>query len=267
MIQNRSLQDRINDIVKVDYDYPNREINPYIQEVADYYLKQQNDNMTQTHTTDKEQPMTNAFSDDDIMMIEKMKIRAKDVIVACHLDTPRFADNVVIAGGMFSSIFHGVKPKDYDVFLLDDEQGRQFEILQTLQKLNKNLKDTTELYSRNNDKIKMVLIDYNTNVQFIFTEYEHREDLIKHFDYAHTMVSYHKDKLYLTRKTFDAIRTKTLIVNNDKHTASWRKQKFLAAGWTEPATAPPWAPPWAPYSTNIAADIAKMQKKMEENGQ
>ena len=89
-------------------------------------------------------------------------------------------------------------------------------------------------YMKNN-KIKGTLQEHKNKIQYIITEYDTREELVSHFDFKHCCVSYdyHRDKLYITRETFDLIKQKRLVPNPTavKQPESWRYDKFWNKGW------------------------------------
>lgn len=148
---------------------------------------------------------------------------------------------IIIAGGCFVSWFHERELNDIDVFFLDD-----FDTTFACEAYISNVKNdhpntikNHEHYIRNNDMITNVFsereIDSPYNYQYIFTEYKTRKDLIDHFDFAHTTISYNigEDKLYITRKAYDALKNKKLIRNGKGDIAEWRVEKFLKRGWTK----------------------------------
>ena len=47
------------------------------------------------------------------------------------------------------------------------------------------------------------------------------------------MTSYSENKLYITRKIYDAIIKKHLIVQNNKNVQEWRVNKFIERGYKE----------------------------------
>lgn len=145
---------------------------------------------------------------------------------------------VVVAGGCFASSLQGENLKDIDIFVLGHssptEEKRMHDTIK--QKMVSNyidIKDKTQDYVRGNDAVTEVWTEKKKNLQFIFTHHKTRQDLIKDFDYAHCMTSYHLGKLYITRKIFDAIMKKELIVNNRKNIQEWRRNKFLGRSYKE----------------------------------
>lgn len=143
-------------------------------------------------------------------------------------------DNIVLAGGCFASWFHGEKPKDYDVFIVGP-LAEQVGLLNLIQQNTFDvLEDTTSQYVRDNKNIHAVHMDRKRNIQYIFTKYANREELVKNFDLAHTQVSFHMATLYLNRRTFDAIKYKTLEINEGRTVPEWRLRKFVERGWKLP---------------------------------
>lgn len=146
---------------------------------------------------------------------------------------------VVIAGGCFVSWFHNEELHDIDVFVLD-----HFDTIYITRSFINNLiaskatvKDHKD-YIRHNDKITEVFTERESTTlfdyQYIFTKYNTREALVRHFDLVHATISYNvgEDKLYVTRKAFDALREKKIQRNPDGlKTEEWRVGKFLSRGW------------------------------------
>lgn len=180
---------------------------------------------TQTNTVDQ------IFDAIETQMILGMKTKANILFESLRLNEI-FKKNVVIAGGCFTSWYHGEHPKDYDIFVIGDIE-EQTKVKNILESMLVGLVDTTETYRRDNDKIIGVWQDKNHN-QIIYTHYKTRQELIEHFDFTHCMISYYEDKIHLTRKTFDAIANKHLIPNQKDRIAQWRIEKFKSRGFTFP---------------------------------
>ncbi len=154
----------------------------------------------------------------------------KDSFVMLHL---------VVAGGAFVSWFYNQTPKDIDVFVLNDVNTQRL-VREQLELRGFKSKDM-EYMKQTNDGAKHVQEVWEGTFmgavyQFIFTDCKTREELLADFDFKHCTVSYLKDKLYITRNTYDAIANKHLIIHNDKVQVQWRKEKFLKRGWIIPET-------------------------------
>jgi hypothetical protein len=170
-------------------------------------------------------------------------LRLKDEIKTIHLGHIRgnetffhsFREKYVYAGGVFPSFFWKEVPKDIDFFILDDHAVESwfdnFLIRAKGQSQSDSIKEHDIKYMKNKH-IKRVVSDHNSKIQYIFTDYKTREELMASFDYAHTKVSYYKGELYITKATYDAIRDKKLIVTNQENWYPQREEKFLKRGWT-----------------------------------
>lgn len=176
---------------------------------------------------------TNTFDHNETQKILDMKNKARILFEALRL-YDIFKNNVVIAGGCFTSWYHGEHPKDYDIFVIGNLE-EQAKVQNVFESMLVGLVDVTQDYKRDNDKILGVWQDKN-HKQIIYTHYKTREELIQHFDFTHCMVSYYADKIHLTRKTFDAIVKKHLIPNQKSRIAEWRVEKFKSRGFTFPET-------------------------------
>jgi len=209
---------------------------PYIPSIPAFDPFEEKPNMNEVASQNK------LFTPSDIIRINDVKARVKQ-----HMETyfslirNRFvAQKYVVAGGCFASLFHNEDPRDYDFFLL--KSAANSEIIEQLKiDLEKNsttdygtsyrIGDVTYL---KNDKITDTIMLDRSKVQLINTQYNTREELVKHFDFKHCCVSYDfsTDKLYITRETYEAIMNKKLIPNDPKKPpAHWRYDKFFAKGW------------------------------------
>lgn len=150
--------------------------------------------------------------------------------------------SIIIAGGCFASWFHNEELHDIDVFYLAEHSTNYaaYNYINTLKSKDPNVIKDHEKYLRNNKMIEKVYTEKESTTMFdyqhIFTKYNTRKELIDHFDFAHATISYNvgENKLYITRKAFDALRTKTLVRNKkENNIVEWRVQKFLDRGWTK----------------------------------
>lgn len=177
------------------------------------------------------------FSDNDIVRIGDLKRRAKSLMSKMlQVQDPFFGmiklKELVLAGGCFTSWYHGESPKDHDVFALgwDGAKINPAEWPEERYKIG----DANYLKAMNHSpKLVDIILDKQTNVQYIFTQYETREELIKHFDVEHACVSYtpHDDKLYISPLTFDCIKNKKIKPHNNNKIEIWRINKMKARGW------------------------------------
>ena len=159
-------------------------------------------------------------------------------------------DSIVIAGGSFTSILHDEDPKDIDIFVLDNLAAMK---LAHLILLDGDHTDSDPQYDKSASKINANIVNVvnktinGVKYQWIFTRYKTRQELINHFDFVHTKVSYDPvtDKLYLSPETYHAIMNKELIKNGKNIIAVWRFDKFTKKGWKIPAN----------VRTNISANF------------
>ena len=178
------------------------------------------------------------FSDNDIVRIGDLKRRAKSLMSQMlQVQDPFFGmiklKELVLAGGCFTSWYHGESPKDHDMFILDWTDGKKN--LGQWPEQRYKVSDVSYLNAINlNAKLVDVILDKQTNIQYILTKYKTREELINHFDVEHACVSYAPaiDKLYISPLTFDCIKNKKLRPHNGNKIASWREFKFKQKGFT-----------------------------------
>jgi hypothetical protein len=150
-------------------------------------------------------------------------------------------DRMVFAGGVFSSLFLGEKPRDVDVFILNatDDDKKILSVLfddwgwEVSSKISKDaskypdVKPNISSVWKVENNSRSPTIDYD----IIFTDYSTPEDVIKDFDYEHSKVWYHRGKLNLTPLTFNAIKDMKLILCDGKSHKEERKKKFIDRGW------------------------------------
>lgn len=154
-----------------------------------------------------------------------------------------YPKNVIVAGGYFTSIFHGEEVKDVDIFNVDifilkntsdEDYGRMINAFDSYVSGDTNIvKKDSKYLTTNNPNIVDVWYNTATKEQYIFTKYKSREELIDHFDSEHACVSYEasEKKLHISRLTYEAIRDRLLIPHNGNIIADWRREKFLRRGF------------------------------------
>lgn len=147
---------------------------------------------------------------------------------------------LVIAGGVFSSIFHHEDPNDIDVFVLDQgDHGPLYTVL----RMENNFEETTKnntVYAANTH-IRHLFTRKDAKVQFIFTKFATIKDLLDDFDFKHCRVAYDGNKLYISRSAYNAMRDKKLVLHNPNRSQNQfqlqkRVRKFLDRGYKEGAT-------------------------------
>jgi len=180
------------------------------------------------------------FNVNEIAMISKIKNQLRGYL---SQECPHAAmfdwNRIVVAGGYFASAINDEHVNDIDLFLLRDFHNKG--IIERDMRNAKNAPAPSHMFKigdmsyMKNDKIKGTLQEHRNKIQFIITEYDTREELVSHFDFKHCCVSYdyHKDKLYITRETFDLIKQKRLVPNPTaaNQPESWRYNKFWNKGW------------------------------------
>jgi hypothetical protein len=167
----------------------------------------------------------------------------------------------MIAGGYFSSIYHGKIPHDIDVYVFAPEIEALMVTLCTMQISNKPAKPQSNIFAAaiaagmatdppdiitqsnisymKNKNIRSVFTVAGRffkgknfpNVQFIFSSYQSRTEVLAEFDYAHCTISYQHGKLFMTPIAWDAMVRRKLVVNNPDMVQEERKEKFCRAGF------------------------------------
>lgn len=182
---------------------------------------------------------TKTFDATDIKwIVDVMKSNAQ--FYKSQMVTPITHDNsMIIAGGCFTRWYHSDKDGDIDIFILDDGTSRA-----KLKSFFAN--DDTDRFKKGNSdylnnvthgKIISTFFDRKTKMQYIFTGFKTRRELVDHFDMLHCCVSYDmkEDKLYISLETFNAIALKKIAPNKNNTIASWRLKKMYDRGWSENA--------------------------------
>jgi hypothetical protein len=190
--------------------------------------------------------MSEPFTTSQIAQIYRLKGPVKNYWYSAIHPQVKFShmkpDTIVIAGGCFTSFLHDEKPKDIDIFVLDN--------LEAIKTAMKHLHDGDDWHAQDDDpqydksasKLNANIVNVvnrkvdGVKYQWIFTRYKTRQELINHFDFVHTKVSYDPitDKLYLSPETYHAIMNKELIKNGNNIIAVWRFDKFTKKGWKIP---------------------------------
>lgn len=214
--------------------------------------------------------MTHTFTEFELDKIALMKSEAKiayDVMPwamgrTASMKPASVKKSVVIAGGLFPSLFHNESVNDYDVFVLDNHT----EIQDYIDNYYRELKTTSDMnivwgdvnaYANSalakNNMLRNIITVTRTGstkkLQVILTKYKTREELIDHFDFTHCKANYYDDKFYISRYVYNCIRDKILIPSSpDRKPDRRRYEKFINRGYTvqqdvvdQPATNGPYA--------------------------
>lgn len=178
------------------------------------------------------------FSEIEIMEIDRVKeeIREKLKTFKFPTEVSRLLRKSILTGGVSASLFHGQKPKDWDIYLTDDADIKTFENL--VPHLLDMIEDINEKYGGANlatlQKGKLVTaraVTFKNGVQIITM---HSADARKSFDYIHAMPYFDLKTMtyHISRRQYDSIKQRILIKNpNGQEPASYRTSKFLERGW------------------------------------
>jgi len=179
------------------------------------------------------------FNENEIAMISKIKKQLRWYLQSECPHNKFDWNRIVVAGGYFASVINDEPVNDIDLFLLRDFHNKN--IIEKEMWNVKNAPAASHMFKvgdmsyMKNDKIKGTLQEHRNKIQYIITEYDTREELVSRFDFKHCCVSYdyHRDKLYITRETFDLIKQKRLVPNPTATNLPemWRYNKFWNKGW------------------------------------
>jgi hypothetical protein len=165
----------------------------------------------------------NDFSAENIMKIEFLKSKAKELMTI----------NVtgILAAGCFTSWYHQEEPRDYDIFIYDENEKNKITTLLT--KFDQDQLVINDGKYLQNDNIEHTFLDKKTKIQYILVKYKNRKEIIDHFDTEHSAISYDPitDKLYTSESTLQCIKSKILKPHNNNKIAEWRRDKFIKKGF------------------------------------
>jgi hypothetical protein len=217
------------------------------------------------------------FSENEVYDIEESKREIKGQIRSRNLLANGLTQNVVIAGGFFTSVMQNKTFKDIDIFILNNDVAVYNTLtggfhaapgLQqvTLTEQGEWSRSQMVLYMHN-PNIVDVINNTRTQAQYMLTKYKTREELLAHFDYKHCKVSYvpEEDKLFINRETFDCIKNKILKWNNkqlDQPNQIYRKNNFLNQGWVLETDNEPYANLKALTSDKIKESYQNLKEQM-----
>lgn len=148
-----------------------------------------------------------------------------------------FKSNLVIAGGVISSLLLNETINDIDVFVLNMNIDMFHTLIREktgtwVVKYFLDEEDDPRADDYKNPHIFATATNPETKIQYVLTDHKNRKELLADFDYLHATASYHNGKLFINRETYDAIGSKTLVVQNkSKQIKRHREEKFVSRGW------------------------------------
>jgi hypothetical protein len=141
-------------------------------------------------------------------------------------------ENCVLSGGCFSSLLHGEKINDYDLYLKDLSKTK--ELLDLLKEYvgPAPLEETPYTEAFVNGKIITAnAITLSNRLQYIIrADFKSSKEM---FDYVHCMVNYDikEDKLWVSQEQLESIVDKKLKRNNAQSITVHREEKYRNKGW------------------------------------
>ena len=148
-------------------------------------------------------------------------------------------EHAILSGGAISSLYHREHPKDWDLYLDDDNSIRLFkDYINADEEIQHQVKDINPKYMVDTEvEGKMITsnaVTLRNDLQVITMATKSFRDT---FDYIHCMPWYDikNDTLYMSAQQYNAIKAKKLILNPKALTAPtvYRKQKYKERGWRE----------------------------------
>jgi len=180
--------------------------------------------------------------------IANIQSRKQDIIRHFEdmINQPWFDNGVAInwrsfylSGGAIASIFQGEIPKDWDLYTSDPLAMKQVEemVKRNMEYVADVKENYVGVYGIDGKMITANAITMKDDTSFITKSYATPEEMKKTFDYVHCTPHFDivERKLFISRKQYDAIVNKKLVINNAMQclAAPWRKDKFLKRGYTE----------------------------------
>ena len=141
-------------------------------------------------------------------------------------------ENCVLSGGCFSSLLHGEKVNDYDLYLKDLSKTK--ELLELLSEYVGPAPIEEKPYAEafvNGKIITANAITLSNRLQYIIrADFKSAKVM---FDYVHCMVNYDikEDKLWVSQDQLESIVDKKLKTNNAQSITVDREEKFKSRGW------------------------------------
>jgi len=177
-------------------------------------------------------------SEETEIAIVKEKIRSKLQTKLDSLPNPikEIIEKGILSGGVSASLFHNQMPNDWDIYLSNADDVKEFDAL-----INQNvdlIDDINPKYMAMDTLIdgKVITARATTlknSVQVITMETkEHR----KTFDFIHCMPWFDiaNGKYFISKDQYRAIKSKKIIINPEaKQVAQYRIEKYLNRGWTK----------------------------------
>lgn len=180
----------------------------------------------------------NDFAEHERLKIMTAKHDIKSIMHTTFGALPSSVDKnfFFVSGGCIASLLQNEKPKDWDVYCIDNIMLEH--VADVLNKNSNLIADYDEKYRNvttgSGKAITENAITLNNRVQFITRNYGTPDQIRSTFDYVHCTPYYSigENKLYISRKQFDACVNKKMIVNNEKNVTKHRLHKFLERGYT-----------------------------------
>lgn len=141
-------------------------------------------------------------------------------------------ENCVLSGGCFSSLLHGEKVNDYDLYLKDLSKTK--ELLDLLGEYVGPVPLEETPYAEffvNGKIITANAITLSNRLQYIIrADFKSAKVM---FDYVHCMVNYDikEDKLWVSHEQLESIVEKKLLINNAMSVTLHREDKYRNKGW------------------------------------
>lgn len=145
-------------------------------------------------------------------------------------------NNSILTGGSISSVMNGEKPNDYDLYLNQENDIRDFkQYIKIFQEPYDFIEDIDEKYTQVEIEGKLVTANATTFKNGIQVITMSTADARNNFDFVHCMPWFRLSSgvLFISKKQYDAIKSKTLIKNENYklYLSQKRVEKYTSRGW------------------------------------
>lgn len=144
--------------------------------------------------------------------------------------------DLFLSGGAIASLLQGDEPKDFDIYSLVSLKG--FFEAKLMTDNYDDIADVNDTYGISNVDGKVITpkaITMKSGIQFILMHSGTPAQIKETFDFVHCTphFSFADNKLYISKKQYDACVNKKLIVNNPTAVNDRRIEKFKQRGYVQ----------------------------------
>jgi len=178
------------------------------------------------------------FTQDEIADISSCKAALHKQFDMIMFNFPNLPwNNMFLSGGAIASTIQGEYVNDYDIYCMSPSTNQLVQkILE--EEYSHLIKDVDPKYhavmGKNGKMITHNAITMIDGAQFIICVDGDAKTIKSSFDYVHCCPHYNiiSNELFISKKQYQVIKYKQLVVNNQIAINGYRKQKFIDRGYT-----------------------------------